>query len=181
MSQHGNGLAIELGPLGQLAECGEGTVMHQPTIITLSQRVCVGKNSRIDSFVKIEGGQGVVIGDHVHLASFCHVNVGGGKTVIENGAAMASGARTISGGNQPDSISCSASAPADQQVVGVGEIVLEENSILYSGATVYSGPGKKIVIGRGARIGANSYVSKSVPAGEIWAGNPAKFIRNVTV
>jgi acetyltransferase-like isoleucine patch superfamily enzyme len=36
---------------------------------------------------------------------------------------------------------------------------------------------KGVVIGRGAVIGAGSVVTHSVPDYEIWAGNPAKFIR----
>lgn len=38
---------------------------------------------------------------------------------------------------------------------------------------------KGVVIGDGAVIGAGSVVTKSVPAGEIWAGNPAKFVGKV--
>lgn len=38
---------------------------------------------------------------------------------------------------------------------------------------------KGVTIGDGAVIGAGSVVTKSVPSGEIWAGNPAKFIRKV--
>lgn len=34
-----------------------------------------------------------------------------------------------------------------------------------------------VVIGKGAVIGAGSIVLKNVPEGEIWAGNPAKFIK----
>lgn len=34
-------------------------------------------------------------------------------------------------------------------------------------------------IGDGAVIGAGSIVSKDIPAGEIWAGNPARFIKKV--
>ncbi len=36
---------------------------------------------------------------------------------------------------------------------------------------------KPIKIGKGAIIGAGSIVTKDVPEGEIWAGNPAKFIK----
>lgn len=32
-------------------------------------------------------------------------------------------------------------------------------------------------IGDGAVVGAGSVVTKDIPAGEVWAGNPAKFIR----
>lgn len=38
---------------------------------------------------------------------------------------------------------------------------------------------KGVTIGRGAVVGAGSVVTKSIPDGEIWAGNPAKFIRKV--
>ena len=49
------------------------------------------------------------------------------------------------------------------------------------GATIGAGlvvlPG--ITIGKGAFIAAGSVVTKSVPAGELWLGNPAKFYRKV--
>lgn len=38
---------------------------------------------------------------------------------------------------------------------------------------------KGVTIGDGAVIGAGSVVAKDVPAGQIWAGNPARFIRLV--
>ena len=38
---------------------------------------------------------------------------------------------------------------------------------------------KGVSIGDDAVIGAGSVVAKNVPSGEIWAGNPAKFIRKV--
>ena len=34
-----------------------------------------------------------------------------------------------------------------------------------------------VTIGDGAVIGAGSVVTKNVPAGEIWVGNPARFLR----
>ena len=34
-----------------------------------------------------------------------------------------------------------------------------------------------VTIGDGAVIGAGSIVTKDIPAGEVWAGNPAKFIK----
>ena len=49
------------------------------------------------------------------------------------------------------------------------------------GATVGAGstllPG--ITIGEGAMIGAGSVVTKDVPAGELWLGNPARFVKKI--
>lgn len=40
---------------------------------------------------------------------------------------------------------------------------------------------KGVTIGEKSFIGAGSVVTKSIPNGEIWAGNPARFIRKMTV
>lgn len=36
-----------------------------------------------------------------------------------------------------------------------------------------------LTIGEGAMIGAGSVVTKDVPAGELWIGNPARFVRKI--
>lgn len=36
-----------------------------------------------------------------------------------------------------------------------------------------------MVIGEKSIIGAGSVVTKSIPANEIWAGNPARFVRTI--
>ena len=36
-----------------------------------------------------------------------------------------------------------------------------------------------VTIGEGAMIGAGSVVTKDIPSGELWLGNPAKFIRKI--
>lgn len=38
---------------------------------------------------------------------------------------------------------------------------------------------KGVTIGEKAIVGAGSVVTRSIPDGEIWAGNPAKFIRKI--
>lgn len=38
---------------------------------------------------------------------------------------------------------------------------------------------KGVTVGEYSIVGAGSVVTKSIPAGEIWAGNPAKFIKKV--
>ena len=44
-----------------------------------------------------------------------------------------------------------------------------------AGSTLLPG----ITIGENALIGAGSVVTKDVPAGEIWVGNPAHFVRKI--
>jgi acetyltransferase-like isoleucine patch superfamily enzyme len=54
-----------------------------------------------------------------------------------------------------------------------GHIHIGEHAFIGSGAIITG----DVTIGRSAIIGAGSVVTKSVPEGEVWAGNPAKFIK----
>jgi acetyltransferase-like isoleucine patch superfamily enzyme len=54
------------------------------------------------------------------------------------------------------------------------EIVVGKGAWLGAAVIVLKG----VKIGDGAIIGAGSVLTKSVPAGEIWAGVPAKFLRH---
>lgn len=58
----------------------------------------------------------------------------------------------------------------------VVETVIERNVSIGSGATILCG----ITIGSHSIVGAGSVVVRDIPAGEIWAGNPAKFLRRIT-
>jgi acetyltransferase-like isoleucine patch superfamily enzyme len=50
---------------------------------------------------------------------------------------------------------------------------VERGASIGSGAVILCGH----TIGRGAIIGAGAVVTRDVPAGETWVGNPARFLR----
>lgn len=54
-------------------------------------------------------------------------------------------------------------------------VVIEDNVFIGAHATILKG----VTIGKNSIIGACSVVTKNIPKNEIWAGNPAKFIKNV--
>lgn len=58
---------------------------------------------------------------------------------------------------------------AEKPVVIGNDVFIGAKSIILKGVT----------IGENSVIGAGSVVTKSVPANQIWAGNPAKFIRSI--
>lgn len=54
-------------------------------------------------------------------------------------------------------------------------VTIGNQSFIGSGALVLKG----VTVGEAAVVGAGSVVSRDVPAGEIWAGNPARFVRSL--
>lgn len=56
-----------------------------------------------------------------------------------------------------------------------GRVVIGDDVCIGTHSTIMPG----VEIGRGAVVGAYSFVNKSIPAGELWVGVPAKFKRGV--
>lgn len=54
-----------------------------------------------------------------------------------------------------------------------GKIKIKKNAYIGCNTVIC----KPVTIGENAIVGAGSIVTKDIPANEVWAGNPAKFIR----
>jgi acetyltransferase-like isoleucine patch superfamily enzyme len=58
-------------------------------------------------------------------------------------------------------------------VICCGNVTLKENCFIGAGSTII----QSVTIGRNAVVGAGSVVIHDIPDNELWAGNPARFIR----
>lgn len=147
--------------------------IYEPVVMTRKENITIAPTARIDSFVKLEGGVELVIGAYVHIASFAHIGIGGGRTLLGDFSAVASGARIISGSNQVKGMSMSACAPKNLQCVQTYTTRIGKYATVLTNAVVLPG----INLGTGAVLAAGSVATKDIPAWEIWGGIPAKFIR----
>jgi acetyltransferase-like isoleucine patch superfamily enzyme len=157
----------------RFAFIAQNALLLDPVVFVKPSMIQIGDRARIDSFVKIEGGEGVVVGANVHIASFAHVGIGGGLTILEEGSAVASHACIVSGSNQPDAPSMSPLTAPDQNRIVRKTTILRRNAAVLTGAIVSPG----VTIGEGARVLPGAVVTRDVPAFETWAGIPARKVQ----
>ncbi|MBQ7866769.1 MAG: acyltransferase [Clostridia bacterium] len=164
-------------------------------------KVSVGKNFVCDGRLVIQGKGRYQIGNDVHIISKEFLNpVGGNRTVLQtlDGGTIEIGDHVgmshailcarekiriednvlIGGGvkifdNDFHSVEYEYRMEKKDTHIRKGEIVIKEGAFIGAHSIIL----KKVVIGRRAVVGAGSVVTKSIPDGEVWAGNPAKFVR----
>lgn len=161
------------------ARMAASPTIYEPVVMTRRENIVFeGPGIRIDSFVKLEGGKGLRIGRGVHIASFAHVGIGGGETLLGDFSAVASGAKIISGSNLVTSPSMSASAPTELQSTKAWRTELKRFACVLTNAVVLPGA----VLDEGAVLAAGGVLRGCIPPWEIWGGVPAKRIalRKVT-
>lgn len=152
--------------------CHENVTIFEPNIILASEMIEIHEGARLDSFIKLEGGLGLSIGKFVHIASFCHINIGGGKVILGDHSAFSSGAKVLGGTNKMDGMSMSAASPREMQVIEKSKTIIEPFAFVGTNAVIMPG----IKIGEAAVIAAGAVVTRDVPSYEVWAGVPARKI-----
>lgn len=154
------------------AVCGARVHIYDPIVVVRSGYISLADDVRLDSFAKLEGGCGLMIGRYVHIASFAHLNIGGGTLHLAEGSAVASGGKIITGSNRVDGLSLSANAPDAQQVVTRGRVIVGRNAAILTNAVVLP----DVTIGEGAIVAAGAVVTHDVPPWTIVAGVPARIV-----
>lgn len=120
-----------------------------------STSIVIGKNVQINDYVHITGVKKVFIGNNVLIA---------GKVYISD-----SNHGNYSGSKDDSN---PLSVPIDRPLFSK-EVIIED--CVWIGESVSVLPG--VTIGKGSIIGANSVVTKNIPAYAIAAGNPARLIK----
>lgn len=147
---------------------------YDPIVVLHPERCFVDDSARIDSFVKLECAGGMFIGKTVHIASFCHLGIGGGRLYLEDGSSFASGVKIVTGSNlYGKDRSCSAVDPTG--VIGKSFVIVRHNAVVFAGAIILPG----VTIGRNSVVAAGSVVRCDVPDFEVWAGAPARKVKDV--
>ncbi|MDD2228305.1 MAG: UDP-3-O-(3-hydroxymyristoyl)glucosamine N-acyltransferase [Candidatus Cloacimonetes bacterium] len=181
------GKGVSIGAYSVIKACviGDNTIVSENVVIndsvTIGTNVYIKpgailgfpgfsfvKDTNMDEIIKFPQLGSVLISDNVEIGS---------NTVIDRGALS----HTIICKNVKISSSCHIA-----HNVRIGESSFVTAHVMISGSTqigkdVWIGPnvtfGGHQTVGDGALIGSGSVVIKDIPANEVWAGNPARFIR----
>lgn len=128
----------------------------------------IGNNTKIGAFVEIQ--KRAKVGKNCKISS--HTFICEGVTIKDD--AFIGHNVTFINDKYPEATNQRGNLQAEEDWSVVPTIV-EEGASIGSGVTILC----DVTIGTGAIIGAGSVVTRDIPAGEIWAGNPARFKRKV--
>lgn len=173
-------------------------------VFLLFKGVSVGKGTIVKGLVRIRNRGSIHVGSGVRLNSRMSANpIGGdsrmtlvtgpdGVIIIGDGAAISNtaivartrveiGKNVFIGGSAKiydtdfHSIDARTRLSENGALLGGEPVIIEDEAFIGAFAIILKG----VRVGSGAVIGAGSVVAADVPAGEIWAGNPARKVKRI--
>lgn len=151
----------------------------------IAQDVILGREVKIHSFVNLYGCS---IGDHTKIGTFVEIQK---KAEIGKRCKISSHTFICEGVHIHDQVFIGHSVTftndfypratnpqgmlQDESDWLIVPTIVEENASIGSGSTILCG----ITIGKNAMIGAGSVVVTDIPPDQVWAGNPARFMRHL--
>ena len=180
----------------RLAELGENCTINDSVLFEYPDRTKLGKDVSVasHSVIRANSERGIEIGDGSSIVEFCLLNAN--KGCIKIGARSWLGAAGQIYGNGHVSIGddvligaqcvintvshefADVDRPMNEQGINTAPVVIGNNVWIGLGCKILQG----VTVGEGAIIGANSLVTKDIPAYSIAYGSPAtvKSVRSQT-
>lgn len=147
-----------------LSEC-QNVLIHDSTniwqFVVVLPKAVIGENCNICSHCFIEND--VNIGNNVTVK--CGVYLWDGITIEDN----------VQIG--PNVTFTNDKYPRAKSAFELKRTKIKKNASIGAGSIILGG----VTIGENAMVGAGSLVTKDIPSGELWFGNPAKFVRKIDI
>ena len=164
------------GVYREFASIGQNVTIYPMAQIIKTEVITIGDNVIIDDFVFLDGGLGTTLGSHIHLSA--HVAVmGGGKLIMEDFTGLSGGVRLYTGGESYlGEFLTNPTVPYPYRQPYRTQVVMRKHSLVGSGCVVLAGP-DGVEIGEGATVGALSLVNCDLEPWTVYAGIPARPIK----
>ena len=121
-------------------------------------------------------GKNLIVGEHVSIGAMCHI--GRNVTIGDNSNIQGSNYiadRTVIGASVfigPNSTILNDKYPPSGNAEKWIPVEVQNHAVVGGGCTLLPGAN----LGEGSVLGGGSVLTKPIPAGEVWAGNPARFL-----
>ena len=162
----------ELINLG-LKAFGEDVRISRKSSIYCAEKISIGNHVRIDDFCILSGS--IELGNHIHIAA--QAGLFAGRSCIRLADFTSVSSRVMIYAENDDYSGASLAnpmVPDEYRNTSCGEVHLKKHSIIGSGSTVLP----NISIGEGTAVGAMSLVTEDLEPWSIYAGIPAKKIKD---
>lgn len=164
----------ELKDLG-FKELGHNVLISKKASLYGVANISLKNNIRIDDFCTISAGtNGIIIGNYVHIAVYSSL-MGQGEIILEDYSGLSSRVSIYSSTDDySGNYLTNPTVPSEYKNIITGKVHLKKHVIVGAGAVILP----NVTIGEGSAIGSLSLVNKNCDEFGIFAGTPAKFIKN---
>jgi galactoside O-acetyltransferase len=154
---------------------GENVFISDKASIYNCKNITIGSNVRIDDFCVISAGsEGIIIGDYVHIAVFTSL-IGKANITISDFCNLSSRVSVYSSSDDySGNMMTNPMIPDEYKTVIHKGIFMDKHVIVGCGSVILPG----VVLGQGVAIGALSFVTTDCDAFGIYAGVPARKIKD---
>ena len=137
-------------------------------------QISLGSNIRIDDFCVLSAGAGgIFVGDHVHIAVYTSL-IGAGKIILSEFCNISSRVAIYSSNDDYSGEKMTnPTVPSEYTHVTHADVFLGKHVIVGSGSVILPG----VTLEDGVAVGALSLVNRNCKAFGIYAGNPARRIK----
>ncbi len=165
----------------EIGEIKTGSLICYPIYLNCGDLIKIGRNFHAQRRIRLEAFNidtyrynkfRIMIGDNVHINWNCHI---GAINKIEIHDNVLIGSNVLITDHQHGKITSEALKlpPEKRELWSKGPVIIERNVWIGEGVAVMPG----VTIGENSIVGANSVVTKDIPANCVAAGNPTKIIR----
>src|SRR3989338_322262 len=163
----------EIDALG-FSSVGENVQISAKASFYGVSRIALGSNVRIDDFCVLSAGVGgISIGDHVHIAVGATL-IGAGKITLCDYVGISSKSSIYSSNDDySGAVMTGPTVPSEYTNVCNADVFMGKHVIVGSGSIVLPG----VVLEEGVAVGALSLVNRDCQAFGVYAGNPARRIK----
>jgi len=160
--------------LNKLKKCGSNVIIGKTVRIRYPEVVEIGDNVIIDDFTYISTA--LKLSDNVHIAAGCKIIGGRGATVeMHEFSTLAPGVVLAAGSDDYTAGIATPMVPLEYKGdVEIGNIVIGKHSIVGANSVVLP----NVTFEEGASLGALSLAKANLEAWSLYAGVPAKKIKN---